>query len=103
MKIKKERKLKLQKKEAYEKALKEGRTDELEKQWQEKFQDVERRAGEAEKKYQDRLLSVAKKQRSALASEISSIGTKSGKKALKMLIESRIKIDAETGEETFFK
>lgn len=94
-------KLEAARKEAYEKARKEGNTEELEKQWQEKLQDAERRAGESEKKYQERMSGLAVKQQKAIAAELSEYATPAGKSAFKRLIESQIKVDPETGEETY--
>jgi hypothetical protein len=88
-------------KEAYDKARSEGNTDELERQWQEKLADAERRAGESETKYKDRMLGLAVKQQSAIASELSEHATTGGKAAFKRLVLSYIKVDAETGEETY--
>ena len=86
---------------AYEKAKKEGNTDELEKRWQEKLADAEKRRGETEKQFQDRLQRLAHKQRKAVASELSDIATDSGRAAFKRLIESYIEVDPETDDVTF--
>lgn len=88
--------------EAFEQAKKEGNTEELAKHWQQKIEDANRRADESKKQFEQRLQALAQKQQSALASELASIATDVGKEAFKALIASRIKVDPETGEETFF-
>jgi hypothetical protein len=94
-------KIQAARKESYEKALKDGNTEELEKRWQEKIDDADRRAGESEKKYLERMTGLAVKQQSAIASELSEHATTGGKAAFKRLVLSYIKVDAETGEETY--
>ena len=90
------------KEEALQEALAKNDGVEATRLLQEKLEDAERRAGETADKYKARLEGIAKDKESVIISELSLQATPSGKAAFSALIKNFIKVDADTGIETFF-
>jgi len=88
-------------KAAYDKAVADNDYETINKKLQEQIEDANRRAGESELKYQERLGGIAKDKELVIVSEISQSGTDTGKGTLKRLLKGYVKVDAETGAETY--
>ena len=86
---------------AYEKALKEGRTEEVERLLKQKLADAENRASEQESQYKQRLQAIADQKRDAIAAELATHAMPTAKPAFERLVKSIIHVDPETFEETF--
>jgi len=87
---------------AYEKAKADGNTEELEKRWQEKLLDIQRRADESQKQFKERMSALAKKQKEAIADQIvAKYAVEGGEAAFKRLLLGYIDVDVETDSETF--
>ena len=86
---------------AYEKAKTDGNVDEIEKRYQQQLEDAQKRAGETETQYKKRLEAMANREKSAIATELSSLAIESLSGAFKQLVSSRIDIDTETGKEIY--
>jgi hypothetical protein len=56
--------------EGYERAIKEGNIDELQKRYQQQLEDEKRRSGESEKQFKERMAKLAQKEQRALAVQI---------------------------------
>lgn len=100
-KLQEKERIELAKKEAYEKALAEGKTDEVARQLKEKLADVERRSEESAKEFKERMAKLAAKQESAIAAELSSHAIKGSEATFKRLLKGMISVDPETDEETY--
>ena len=86
---------------AYEKAIKEGRTEEVERLLKQKLADAENRASEQESQYKQRLQAIADQKRDAIAAELTAHAKPTAKPAFERLVKSIIHVDPETFEETF--
>lgn len=96
-----EEKLNQARQEAYEKAVKEGNVEEIEKRYKEQLEDAQKRAGETESQYKNRLDAMANREKSAIATELSSMALDSLSGAFKKLVSERISIDTDTGKEIY--
>lgn len=87
---------------AYEKAMSEGKTEEVEKRLTQKIADAEKRASESEAQFKQRMAKLADKQKKALAAQLAAkYAVKGGEAAYEMLVSRYIEIDPETDEVTF--
>lgn len=89
------------KEQALAEALEKNNTEKATRLFQEKIADAERRAGETENKFKERLEGIAKQQKSAIVKTIAALGTKSTSAALARIVDGMVKIDPETGAETY--
>ena len=96
-----EEKLTQARQEAYEKAVKEGNVEEIEKRYKEQLEDAQKRAGETESQYKNRLDAMANREKSAIATELSGMALDSLSGAFKKLVSERISIDTDTGKEIY--
>lgn len=96
-----EEKLSQARQEAYDKALKDGNTEEIEKRHTEQLADANKRATETETQYKNRLDAMASREKSAIATELSSMAIENLSGAFKRLVSERITIDTETGKEIY--
>ena len=87
--------------QSYQKALKEKDTAKLDEIKEQKYQDALTRASNSEKKYNDRMQGVATEKENAIINSLAEHGTKRGKPALKRLLRDFVKVDPETGAETY--
>lgn len=85
----------------YEKAIAENDFETQNQIKQEKLDDALRRAEAAEGKYSERLNSTAKEQEAAIIAQLSKHAKKGGEAGLKRLLRDYVKVDPETGQETY--
>lgn len=86
---------------AYDKALADNDFETINKTLQEKLEDAERRNGESQAKFDERMGAIAKDKEAVIISELTLNGSEVGKSALKRLLSGYVKVDPETGTETY--
>lgn len=88
--------------EAYDTAVKDNKLEDVQSILNQKIEDAEKRANESEVSFKNRLQVLADKQALAVSADLSSIATEAGAIAFKSLVKGMVKVDPETGAETFF-
>lgn len=99
---KEQERIDLAEQKAYEKAKKEGNTEELEIRLNQKIADAERRADESATQFKERMQKLSDKQKRVITAELSAKYAKTGADlAFKRLLSDFIQVDPETDEETY--